>query len=646
MARGLTGAGRNNLAQGSSIETTVAVSAVVAALYLGRAIAIPIAIAILISFSLGPAVSWIRHHGAGRLPAIAIVVAPALLALAAFAFVVTSEVGRLAQNIPSYQSNIQTKIDSLRKSLPSPNALDRGTSFLRDLGSGQSLDTAAPAHGGGWRPEIAPAPGKEAKPIQVEIQNPRPSPVDLLRSVMGPLVEPVSDAGLVLLFVIFFLAEKETLRDRLIRLAGVRDMHRTTMAMDEAGKRVSRYLLMQTLVNTVFGAIIAIALTILGLPNGALWGGVAAALRFIPYLGVAASAVLPLALAFAVDPGWSMLFWTAGLFIALELVIGNFIEPWLYGPTTGLSAVALIVSVIFWTWLWGTIGLLLATPLTVCIAVIGRYVPQLSFLDILLGNDAPLKPEESFYQRLLAGDPIEAASQAEDFIKAKSLPEFLAEVALPALILAEHDRSRGELDPEHMRRVARGVNTVVEQLRPGNASHPETAGSVEANGPDGAATETSELVVCVAGKTDLDHAAGALLARLLTEDGCAAVALPYDRAIRLSHPELEERRVRAVCLSYLDAEAAPQARYLTRRIRRQLGADRCLIVAFWGMEQDIARLEYAKGETRADRIVTTLPGALEAIEAAAAGRSDMEADQGQSLRDLARQASSAIERSA
>jgi predicted PurR-regulated permease PerM len=642
MARGATGNPQVTAQRGSSVETIIAVSAVAAALYLGRAIAIPVAIAILISFSLGPVVSWLRRRRIGRLPAIIVAVAPALLAIGAFAYVVTTEIGRLAENIPSYQSNIETKIDSLRKSLPSRDLLDRGAIFLRGLGVERRLPEApAPAAKGARQHGLLTAPANDGRPIEVEVRNPELSPVDLLGSILGPLVEPLSDAGLVLLFVIFFLAEKETLRDRLIRLAGVSDLHRTTMAMDEAGKRVSRYLLMQTLVNAVFGVIVAVGLSILGLPNAALWGGMAAALRFIPYLGVAASAVLPLALAFAVDPGWSMLFWTAGLFVALELVVGNLVEPWLYGPSTGLSAVALIVSVIFWTWLWGTIGLLLATPLTVCIAVIGRYVPQLSFLDILLGNDAPLKPEESFYQRLLAGDPVEATSQAHDFIKANSLGGFFAQVALPALMLAERDRSRGALDDEHLKRIAGGVMTVVAQLR---RIHAPPAGGQIAGEED--ATGRSDIALCIAGRTALDEAAAALLVAMLMEDGCQAIGLPYDSAIRLSVPAADERRVRAVFLSYLDPQAVPQARYLTRRVRRQLGAEPCLIVALWGLEQDGGRLEYAKTETRADRIVTSLPAAVQAADEAVGGRAGMEQDEGPSLRDLARQVASAIEHSA
>jgi predicted PurR-regulated permease PerM len=611
MARRLLGTRRSDRASvdGSGIETLLIVAAVATALYLGRGIAIPIAIAILISFSLGPPVSWLHRRHLGRIPAIIAVVTPVLLVLAAFAYLVTTEVGKLAVNIPAYQTNIESKINGVASALPSRDMLDRGTAFLRGLSKRQSAPV--PVRGSRGR-EVLPAPPTDAKPIAVEIQTPDPTPVDIARAVVGPLIEPVSDTALVLLFVVFFLAEKETLRDRVIRLAGVRDLHRTTMLMDEAGTRVSRYLLLQTLVNTGFGVTLTLALWALGLPNAALWGGLAAVLRFIPYLGIAASAILPLALAFAVDPGWEMLFWTAGIFLSLELLTGNVLEPWLYGSSTGLSAVALVLSAIVWTWLWGTIGLLLATPLTVCIAVIGRYVPQLAFLDILLGNQAPLKPEEAFYQRLLAGHADEATSQAEDFVKARSIPAFLSEVALRALLLAERDRLRGELDSDHVIQVADGVKAVVASLAAERKAQAKPGGKGKKAGM--AAPVETEVVICAAGRSALDEAAAALLAVLLRKDGLMVVTLPYASAIEVALPGIDLQRIKTICLSYLDPEAVPHARYLARRFRRRIGSDICLIAAFWGMDQDAGRIEHARAETRADRVVLSLETAADTIE--------------------------------
>jgi predicted PurR-regulated permease PerM len=617
-------------AGGTAVESLIIVGAVTAALYLGRAIAIPIAIAILISFSLGPPVSWLGRRHFGRIPAILAVVVPVLFAVAAVAYVVTTEVGRLAGNIPAYRTNIETKVNNVANALPSREALDRGTAFLRSL---RNSTQKAPARRNLHGRETLPPNGADGKPIAVEIQNPELTPIDIVRAVVGPLVEPVSDTALVLLFVIFFLAEKETLRDRIIRLAGVRDLHRTTMAMDEAGTRVSRYLLLQTLVNVTFGSVLAIALSIVGLPNAALWGGLATMLRFIPYLGVIAASVLPLALAFAVDPGWHMLAWTAGTFLALELLTGNVLEPWLYGTSTGLSAVALVLSAIFWTWLWGAIGLLLATPLTVCIAVVGRYVPQLAFLDILLGNQAPLRPHEAFYQRLLAGNPDEAVDQAEEYLRTHAMRAFLGRVALRALLLAERDRLRGALEDEYVKQVADGTKAVLETLDSRTRDQP-AANRVPATDCD--------VVICAAGRSELDEAACMLLARALDADGRTVVVLPYAAAIHIALPDIDPARVKTVCLSYLDPEAVPHARYLARRFRRRVGADISLIVAFWGMERDAAKLEHAQAETRADRIVHSLDAAVQAVERAQTDEAGLPANDEPDLEELAERITRAI----
>jgi predicted PurR-regulated permease PerM len=603
MARRLLAARRGAAASavGSPVDTLIVLGAVTGALYLGRGIAIPVAIAVLISFSLGPPVSWLRRRRIGRIPAILAVVVPVLFAVGAVAYVVTIEVGRLAGNIPAYRTNIETKVQNVANALPSRAALDRGTAFLRGL---RATPTQRPSFHG--RDTLSPN-GSDGKPIAVEIQNSGLTPIDIVRAVVGPLVEPVSDTALVLLFVVFFLAEKDTLRDRIIRLGGVRDLPRTTRAMDEAGTRVSRYLLLQTVVNVIYGAVITVALYSLGLPNAALWGGLAAILRFIPYLGVVAASVLPLLLAFAVDPGWGMLVWTAGIFVTLELVTGNVLEPWLYGSSTGLSAVALVLSAIFWTWLWGAIGLLLATPLTVCIAVVGRHVPQLAFLDIVLGNQAPLRPHQAFYQRLLAGRPDEAADQASEFLRTESMQAFLGQVVLKALLLAERDRLRGALEDEYVKQVADGVRSVLETLD--GRDHADAA-------PSSVATIDGGVVILAAGRSELDEAACLLLVRALEGDGRAILVLPYAAAISVALPDIDPARIDTVCLSYLDPEAVSHARYLARRMRRRIGADIGLVAAFWGMEQDAAKLEHARTETRADRVVQSLDAAVEAIRQA------------------------------
>ena len=254
-------------------------------------------------------------------------------------------------------------------------------------------------------------------PVPVEIHQPNPSPFLLLQQFAVPLLQPFATAGIVLVFVIFFLLQREDLRDRFIRLAGAGDLRRTTVAMDDAASRLSRYLLTQTAINTSFGVLVGTGLWFIGVPHPVLWGILGMLLRFVPYIGPVIAAALPAIVAFAVDPGWAMLLWAVALFLVVELAIGQVIEPWLYGHSTGLSGIAVVVAAAFWTLLWGPVGLLLSTPLTMCLVVLGRHVERLQFLEVLLGDQPALAPEEAFYQRMLAGDPDEAAHQAEEFLK-------------------------------------------------------------------------------------------------------------------------------------------------------------------------------------------------------------------------------------
>ncbi|RVD27172.1 AI-2E family transporter, partial [Mesorhizobium sp. M4A.F.Ca.ET.020.02.1.1] len=373
-------------------------------------------------------------------------------------------------------------------------------------------------------------------------------PLQVLQNLIAPLLSPLASAGLVIVVVIFMLMEREDLRDRFIRLVGYGDLHRTTQALQDAGKRVGQYLLMQLVVNIVYAVPITIGLWVLGIPNALLWGMLALALRFVPYIGPIIGALLPLFLALAVAPGWALLLWTAALFIVMELITGNVIEPWLYGSRTGLSPLAIIVAAIFWTWLWGPLGLVLSTPLTVCLVVLGRHVPQFEFLDVLFGNEPVLEPHARLYQRLLAGDPDEATDHAEEYLEDKYLFEFYDKVAIPALLLGEHDRMRGVLDDEQRRLVAGSAEALVANLDDSAQQEaeeeevePEAAGSGDDKagerkaserrpGEDKEAEEVEEVnlpdgtgiaVLCAGGRDELDDAAAAMLAQVLEVQGAA-----------------------------------------------------------------------------------------------------------------------------
>ena len=389
---------------GLSGTLTVLVSGVVVAvLYFAREILVPFALAVLLSFLLAPAVRWLRGIGAGRAAAVAITAFVAFVAIFGLAAILTQEVSSLGPKLPDYRYNIEAKIRTLPH-VAGGGAIERFSTMLHQLRAEltRSENQLSPSAG------LSPSAAEAAKPLPVEMQQPELTPLEIAQSVVGPLLEPLATAGLVVVLVILILLKREDLRDRLLRLAGVGDLHRTTEAMDDAAQRVSRYLLMQLAVNAAAGLLIGCGLTAIGIPNPALWGILVVLLRFIPFLGIVIAACFPLALAIAVDPGWWLVAWTALLFVGVELIIANLVEPHLYGGSTGLSSTAVIVAAVFWTWLWGPVGLLLSTPMTACVVVLGRHVPQLRFLDVLLGNEPPLTPEETFYQRMLANDPEEA----------------------------------------------------------------------------------------------------------------------------------------------------------------------------------------------------------------------------------------------
>jgi hypothetical protein len=372
------------------------------------------------------------------------------------------------------------------------------------------------------------------------------------------------------------LLRREDLRDRFIRLVGEGDLHRTTAALQDAGERVARYLLMQLTVNLTYAIPIGIGLWIIGVPNAPLWGLMALIMRFVPYIGPIIASIFPLALALAVDPGWTMLLWTAALFIVLELVSNNVVEPWLYGSRTGLSPLAIIVAAIFWTWLWGPMGLLLSTPLTVCLVVLGRHVPQFEFLDVVLGNEPVLAPHQQLYQRLLAGDPTEATDRAEAYLEENTVLSFYETVALPALALAEQDRSRGVLTEERRATFSASAQALVdnlvdyaeeeaveeyEQPDPSSKVSPRPAATAL---PDG----EGRVVTCAGGRGELDDAAAAMLAQVLHAQGATANWI--------EHRSLEPGRIRnlsvddveTIVIVFLNPLSVQNARYVTRRFKR------------------------------------------------------------------------------
>jgi predicted PurR-regulated permease PerM len=470
--------------------------------------------------------------------------------------------------------------------------------------------------------ELANATGSsEAKkneqpPVPVEVHTPKPSPLALIGHVIGPLLSPVAKAGMVVIFLIFILLYREDLRDRMIRLVSSGDLQRATEAMSQAGKRVSRYLLMQLVVNTIYGVPIGIGLFLIGVPNPVLWGLLAALLRFIPYAGPIIGAAFPVALSFAVDPGWIMPLMTAGLFLGIELIVGNAIEPWLYGASTGISAIAILIAAVFWTWLWGPIGLLLSTPLTVCLVVMGRFVPQLRFLDVLLGDRPVLPPYARFYQRLLAHDPDEAAEITEQYIQNRSLEDLYDDLILPALALAENDRQRGALSPDRLSDLADAIYTIIDDYADWKPSEErrKSEGTVTAHKTTTVPTQVrSEPVLCVGARSRLDELAAAMLAQLLQRRGFAVARAAATTLERNDLPTVSGTPVKVVAICSLHASAVLQIRRIIRRLRPKLGGARVLACLF-NSPIDESRTTELTAETTADVVVGRLTDALAQAE--------------------------------
>ncbi len=436
----------------------------VAALYLARDVLVPIMLAVLLSFILSPIVQLLQRLRLPRMPAVIVAVMIALGLFAALATVIGTQVASLATDAPRYVVTIEHKVRMVRNS-----TVGRLPAMLGALG--RQIDRAS----GGLASPVRVTTGPRAQrtappPLPVEVRAPPLTPIALMRDVLSPVVGPLETTAIVVIVAIFILLQREDLRDRLIRIFGATDLHRTTTAMDDAAARLSRYFLTQVAINTAFGVIIGGGLYVIGVPSPALWGVLAGLLRFLPYVGPVLAALPPLILALAVGPDWAMSLWVAGLFLVVEPIMGYAVEPLVYGHSTGLSPVAVIVSAIFWTWLWGPIGLILSTPLTLCLVVLGRHVKRLEFLDVLLGDRPALTPVESFYQRMLAGDADEALDQAEALLRDRPLSSYYDEVAVKGLNLAAADCLRGVLDDARLDRVRRASAALIADL----ASHPDS----------------------------------------------------------------------------------------------------------------------------------------------------------------------------
>ena len=567
----------------------LAVLGVTAALYFAKVILMPLAMAVLLTFVLAPPVRILRGWGFPRVLSSVLVVVLACAIILGMGALLGQQLAQLAERLPEYQITITSKIQKVGSAF-SGGRLERFSRLLNNLNSEIA------------RPEPAQPPeakSEEPKPAPVRLIEPPLAPTQIIQRVVQPLVDPLTMSGLIVVLVIFFLLEREDLRDRLIRLAGSHDLRRTTETINDAAQRLSRYFLAQTGLNIFFGLVVAIGLALIGVPNAVLWGILAALLRFVPYVGAFLAAAFPVALAFAVDPGWSMVLWTFALFIVLEPLVGQVLEPLLYGHSTGLTPVAVIISAIFWTWIWGPIGLILSTPLAVCLAVLGRHIESLRYVEVMIGNAPPLTPAQTFYQRALGGNSDEATEQVEDCLKEHgSLSRCYDEVVLEALALAEVDVLRGTLDEKRALTINHVIRSVIADVGLQNdATKSDERRNKAEQDPrqnlSSAAGRTNEdQVLCIGGPGPLDGATSEMLAQLLEKNGISTRRESSDAISSINILQLNSENVNLVCLSYfsLDSSSA-HLRYAIRRIRRQIPAAK-IIACMWGRhENDLSKAD-------------------------------------------------------
>jgi predicted PurR-regulated permease PerM len=582
--------------RGTALINMAVAALIVAALYFGREIFVPVALAVLLSFVLAPFVRRLQFLRIPRTASVLIVVFVGFAIIFSLGGLMVSEATHLAAKLPGYQRTLSDKVESLRGLMGGSGTLEQASSVLKELGKElQHGETSAGPDSDNGLARSA----SRAVPIPVEVKQPDPGALTTLAKIIEPLLTPLTRTGIVVIFVSFILLQREDLRNRLVRLAGSGDIQRTTAALDDAGKRLSKLFLTQIMFNGVFGLAIGVGLEFIGVPSAPLWGLIAMILRFVPYIGALISAIFPLILAAAVGSGWQMLVLTALLFVVLEVLAGQVVEPLIYGHSSGLSPVAVILSASFWTWLWGPIGLVMATPLTVCLVVVGRHVERLKFLEIMLGDRPPLKPPELVYQRMLAGDPLEAAEQAHAFLKESSLRGYCDAILLEGLRLAEADRRLGHLDDERLSRIASTVDELLADLEAHHEVGVLDVPTLDMSANPGAAiaieharaqrrlieekNDAPRSILCIPGSSKLDAAAALILAFLLRHDGIGAMAEEADALSMSKFFSLDMTDTSLACVCYVGQASAAKLQDAVRRLNKK-NANARILLALLGSE--------------------------------------------------------------
>ncbi|XZE35006.1 AI-2E family transporter [Pirellulaceae bacterium SH501] len=553
----------------SWILSLASIIVVISALYFAKALLVPIALAVLLSFALSPICRWLESFQFGRVPAVLVTAFMGFTLLGVVFGLAIVELASISSKIPEYQTNLTTKFRSVNRHA------EQFLSKVTELAGGLSDRTSSMR-------QLEPPQGTIESPLAVRIVTSPLSPLQVFEGVYGTVADVLGSSAIVIVLVIFFLLRREDLRDRFIYLIGKDRTTLTTQTMQDAGARVSKYLSTLFLINLAFGISIGVGLHLIGVPSATLWGILAMALRFIPYIGPWIAAAMPIGISLAISTGWIAPLLTVLLFVFLELLNNNILEPWLYGKNTGVSPVAVIVAAFFWMWLWGPIGLLLATPLTVCVLVVGKHVPELSFLDILLGSEQVFEMNERIYQRLLAGDQDKAIELLDEFVKETSIVSAYDTVLIPTLARAEIHWQLGELKEEKHSFLLQSMRDIVqyrgERFKESGAKVPEFR------------VQQEQIIFCLPAKTEADEITAMMLAQVLGEEGRIAQFLPVSTSV----VDIMESMIRYKSVIIFVAATPPTAvihcRSLVRRLHERIPNVQMLI-GLWGAPKDLGKAQ-------------------------------------------------------
>jgi len=599
----------------SSFITLATFALVVGILKIAEEVFIPIALTVMLSFLLAPFVVRLTRWGLPKALAILLTVTVVFTVIGGVSWIIFTQTVSLIHQLPDYEGNIRQKITAL-KAPHGPGGTERMETMVKTLQ--HDLEKGALEEGKTTKPN-----GSAEHPLQVEVKNSPPSSIDTIRSLIRPVMAPLGTAAIVIVFVIAMLFQREDLRDRFINVVSAGKLNLATQALDDASRRVTRYLSMQLVVNASYGIPIGACLYFIGIPNALLWGVLSTLLRFIPFLGPWVAAAFPIVLAAAVDPGWAKLGYTLAVYAVMEVVSNNIVEPWLYGASTGISNLALMIGAVFWTWLWGVPGLFLSTPLTVCLMVLGKYLTGLQFLSVLLGSEPVLEPSAKLYQRMLSMDSDEMHTIAVKYVEERSLEEFYNDVFMPALLMSEEDRHSGALAEVRQKFIFETSRELIDELeRRSDAKSGDIVGQendIKSTKPALSARDldhdqfAAPVVFGMPGRDDADEVVALMLQHLLRVRGIETEVMPAS-----SHAEdfvrwIKQNNVRIAFISSLPPAALVGARQLLRRIKENCPETQ-VVVGIWSREADYNDLKMRLRRPKPDAIATNLGEAVRQIE--------------------------------